>query len=62
MFKGNLHTELYDLSEDVGETTDVSAQHPEMIKQIEQIMATARVPSETFKFKPLDEWQAKVAD
>ncbi|MDC0308059.1 MAG: arylsulfatase [Planctomycetaceae bacterium] len=61
MFKGSLHTELYDLSIDIGESKDVSAQNPEVVKQIEHIMATARVPSETYKFKALDEWQAKVA-
>lgn len=62
MFKGNLHTELYDLSQDIGESNDVSAEHPEVVKQIESIMRTARVPSEVFKFKPLDEWQAKTSE
>ncbi|MBD3672681.1 MAG: arylsulfatase [Planctomycetaceae bacterium] len=59
MFKGNFHIELYNLEDDIGETTDVSSEHPEIVKQIEQIMLTAREPAEVLPFKQLDEWQAK---
>jgi len=36
--------ELYDLSADVGEMTDVSGRHPEVVARIEQIMASAHEP------------------
>ena len=42
--------ELYDLDADVGETTDVAAEHPEVVAEIERIMEQAHTPS------PL--WQA----
>jgi arylsulfatase len=54
----NLTIELYDLQADPGETDDVAADHAEIVNQIETIMRTDRVPSELFKFKPLDDWQA----
>jgi arylsulfatase A len=34
--------ELYDLAHDISETTDVSAQHPEMVKQLEAEAEKAR--------------------
>jgi len=34
--------ELYDLIHDIGETTDVSAQHPEIVKQLEAEAEKAR--------------------
>lgn len=34
--------EVYDLKSDLGETTDVAKQHPEVVKRIEQYLATAR--------------------
>jgi arylsulfatase A-like enzyme len=37
--------ELYDLSQDVGEAHNVAAAQPEIVRQIEQIMATAATPS-----------------
>jgi arylsulfatase len=36
------HEELYDLVHDIGETTDVSAQHPEVVKQLEAEAEKAR--------------------
>jgi arylsulfatase len=36
------HAELYDLVADIGETTDVSAQHPEIVKQLEAEAEKAR--------------------
>ena len=35
--------ELYDLAHDIGETIDVSAQHPEIVKQLEAEAEKARV-------------------
>ena len=37
--------ELYDLSKDEGESTDVAAKHPETVKQMEAFLATARTES-----------------
>ena len=35
-------TELYDLAHDLSETTDVSAQHPEVVKQLQTEVEKAR--------------------
>ena len=37
--------QLYDLSRDIGETTDVSQEHPEIVRKVEEILATAATPS-----------------
>jgi arylsulfatase A-like enzyme len=37
--------QLYDLSRDVTETTDVAAQHPELAKQFDAVVAREHVPS-----------------
>ncbi len=42
----NVPIELYNLADDVGEEHDVAAQHPEIVRQIAAIMASARTPSE----------------
>ncbi len=38
--------ELYDLSEDIGETRNIAAEHPDVVRRIEEIMRTARTESE----------------
>jgi len=43
--------ELYDLSTDIGETKDVSASNPTVVKQIAGIMQSARTESSTFPIK-----------
>ncbi len=43
--------ELYDLAEDLGETTDVARDHPRIVQQIETYLKTARTPSPEW---PLD--------
>jgi arylsulfatase A-like enzyme len=43
-------TELYDLSKDRGETTDIASKHPEIVKKMEEIMKEAHTPSEVFPF------------
>ncbi len=42
--------ELYNLKTDIGETTNVSTQHPEIIQEMETILANVRTPSEVFTF------------
>lgn len=44
--------ELYDLSQDQKELTDVSKLHPEIVKKTDQIMKRARTESLTFPFLP----------
>ena len=43
-------TELYDLTNDPGEITDVSKRHPEVVAELLKLMAQSRVPSEVFNF------------
>ncbi len=42
--------ELYDLSSDTGETNDLAASKPELVKKLEQMMNDAHVPSDIFPF------------
>lgn len=53
--KGNLAIELYDLEKDIRELNDISAKHPEIVKEMEQIMAKEHVPAtqDIFKMKAL---------
>ncbi len=48
MFQGNLVIELYDLQNDPGESNDVAAEHPEVVKKIEQLMQSERTVSAAF--------------
>jgi arylsulfatase A-like enzyme len=41
--------ELYDLNKDLGEKTNVAAEHPDVVQKITQIFAAARVTSPEFK-------------
>jgi arylsulfatase A len=50
----NLHLELYNLKEDIGETTDVSAKHPELVAKLDQLMKEQRTRSELFPIPALD--------
>ncbi|MBN2133891.1 MAG: sulfatase-like hydrolase/transferase [Sedimentisphaerales bacterium] len=43
--------ELYDLKNDLGETTDVADRHPEVVAKIKDFLAGARTESEFWKFK-----------
>jgi arylsulfatase A-like enzyme len=43
-------TELYDLSKDPGETIDLSASNPEIVRKMEEIMKQSHIPSEIFPF------------
>ena len=40
--------ELYDLSQDLGETRDIASQHPDIVRDMAALFKTARVDSETF--------------
>jgi len=42
--------ELYDLSKDIGETTDVASENPDIVKRMEEIMKEAHTPSKVFPF------------
>lgn len=43
-------TELYNLSTDLGEENNVAEQHPEIVKELSEIMKNARTKSEVFTF------------
>ncbi len=54
MGRGTVPTRLYDLQEDLAETTDVAAAHPEVLARIEELFRTSRTPSKEFPFPALD--------
>ena len=49
-----LKIELYNLAEDIGETTDVSSNHPNIVAKLRSIMEREHTPSEKFSFPPID--------
>ena len=49
--------ELYDLSKDLGETTDVAAKFPAVVKKLEEICVSARVAPRVQKDIPNPHWQ-----
>ena len=46
--------ELYNLAEDIGETQDLAAKHPDKVKEMQGLMKKARRPSDLFPSKLLD--------
>jgi arylsulfatase len=46
--------ELYDLSVDIGEQHDLAAEHPELVKELTELMELAHTPSVHFPFAGLD--------
>ncbi len=42
--------QLFDLSSDLGETTNVAAQHPDLVERVKQVFATANTPSDIWHF------------
>jgi arylsulfatase len=54
LHKGKSKLELYNLKEDVAEKDDVAAKHPDVVKRLERILDTDRVPSKLFPIKCLD--------
>ena len=53
--KPQIKTELYNIREDIGETIDVAAEHPEIVAQIEKIMHEQHEPSAEFPIPILDQ-------
>jgi arylsulfatase A len=51
---GNMHVQLYNLKADPHETKDVSAEHPEIVAQIEKLMRQQHIPNENFPFAAID--------
>jgi len=50
-----LKIELYNLKDDIAESRDVAADHPELVAKFAATMKTSRVPSGVFPFPVLDE-------
>ncbi|NQU55228.1 MAG: arylsulfatase [Bacteroidetes bacterium] len=55
IMKGNMTLELYNLEEDIQEQNDIAENHPEIVKQIEEILIKEHVTavSERFRMKEL---------
>ncbi|MEM6697686.1 MAG: arylsulfatase [Bacteroidota bacterium] len=47
----NLEIELYNLEDDLQEQNNVAAQHPDIVKKLEQKMVASRYPSQTERWK-----------
>ncbi|MFI3295963.1 MAG: arylsulfatase, partial [Rikenellaceae bacterium] len=47
----NSPIELYNLSEDVGETTDLAAQYPDLVDKADLIMQREHIKNDDFPFK-----------
>jgi uncharacterized sulfatase len=37
-------TELYNMENDLGETTDIAADHPDVVRQLDEMMDKSHVP------------------
>ena len=55
MQKGNLEIELFNLDNDIGQTKNVAADHPDIMARIERILRDEHVPSPEFPLKAIDE-------
>ncbi|MFZ5829187.1 MAG: arylsulfatase [Planctomycetota bacterium] len=53
--------QLYDLRTDLGETTDVAAEHPKIVSEIEEYLKTARSESADWPLKSVGAAKAKAA-
>ena len=53
--RGQLKTELYNIAKDIGESKDVATDHPDIVRELEQLMAEQHVPSKLFPLKVLDQ-------
>jgi arylsulfatase len=54
MHKGNTKIQLFNLADDIGETTDLASRHPEIVERMSKIMREQHTPSRLFPFKALD--------
>lgn len=52
-FQEHLPIELYNLKDDIGETTNLANQKPEIVKRAEDIFKKAHIPSEHYVWKNL---------
>jgi arylsulfatase A len=50
-----LKIELFNLSDDIGESRDVAADNPEIVEQMRKIMEAEHTPSEVFPMEPIDD-------
>jgi uncharacterized sulfatase len=41
---------LYNLENDLGESTDLASMHPDLVEKAERVMDQAYTPSDTWKF------------
>ncbi len=55
----SLKIELYNLKNDIGETKDVAAEHPDIIAQMENLMREQHTPSAEFPLPALDRLVSK---
>ncbi|MCL4120232.1 UNVERIFIED_CONTAM: hypothetical protein GTU68_027826 [Idotea baltica] len=55
----NKPLELYDLSKDIGEENNVANENPEIIKEMTEILKSARTDSDIFKFEQTGYLQSK---
>jgi arylsulfatase len=53
--RGKIKTELYNIAADAGEQQDVAAQHPDVVRKLEDMMARQHVPSKLFPIRALDQ-------
>lgn len=54
LMKGQVRTELYNLDSDVGEQLDLAAEHPDVVRKLEELMAGQHSPSADFPIPVLD--------
>lgn len=52
--RGTVKTELYNIAEDIGESKDLAAVHPDILKKLEDMMAEQHVLSPLFPLKAID--------
>ena len=52
--KNAVKTELYNIANDIGEKTDVAAEHPDVVQKLEAMMAEQHVPSALFRLNAID--------
>lgn len=52
--KGNMEVELYNIDEDISESHNVAAEHPELVAELTAKMSQVRTPSATFPLFPAD--------
>jgi arylsulfatase len=52
--KGQVKTELYDLSKDGSESTDVAAKHPDVVAKLEALLKDQHTPNPDFPLQAID--------